>query len=473
MSRCSAWLRHTVIATVAVVFAFAPYLRAEQGRIVLPRIEGREGLQVFAGHPGWVDVYHKGYCKTVSARIQPDGSFELSKPDKPVSLIAMFDRNETPPVILPQWPVEPDNFDVPIAVEYACVPDGYPEVWDKEYKKKGTDFFQTFVPQCTQLYGFSVFDGPRQEKHGNRVMVSVHPDGPDSKALLFKDKGSPDPGWVGHWDELTAWDSDRELPYVGWRHGDMPIEAGRTHAIRAGGYRTHGARRLKQVVYVRPDKGDGYAKGNAFADGLALDGDLCCLIFGNSHGQIVENQIRSLQWEVFLPRHRPTTQWGQTFVSHGHSLAGVSFWASAGSASSVLCEVLILEEGPWGRKLGQAKIARGHESPDRPVVVYPDTPAAMPEYTEFYKRPSRFFQVAYAPDEIKLKPGKTYYVQLMPSRPLMMYVDGDRYQQGYAFYEGLKVDRQRDGVMTKHSKRWTLAMNIVTYANPGGKPLSK
>jgi hypothetical protein len=437
-------------------------------------VSGREGLQVFKGHPGWLDVYERGYCKTVSARIEADGTFELPAPRKSVSLIAMFDRNETPPVILPQWPVEPGNFDVPIAVEYACMPNGYPDVWDEEYMKMGTDSYQTFVPNCTQLYGVSVFDGPQVENdHPNRIMVSVHPDAPGSKALLFKDKGSPDPGWVGHWDELTAWDSNKELPYIGWRHGDMPIEAGRTYAIRAGGYRTHGARRLKQRVYIRPDEGDGYAHGNAFVNGKMLDGDLCCLIFGNSNGQIIENQIRSLQWEVFLPKHRPTTQWGQQFVSHGESLAGVSSWASTGAVKDMLCEVIILEEGPWGRKLGPAKICRGHESPDRPVVVYPDTPSPLPGYEEFHKEPARLFQVSYAPDEIKLTPGKTYYVKLAPAKPFLMYADGDRYQLGHAYYEGLKVDRQHVGHTVKHSKRWTLAMNIVTYANKGGKPLSE
>jgi len=36
----------------------------------------------------------------------------------------------------------------------------------------------------------------------------------------------------------------------------------------------------------------------------------------------------------------------------------------------------------------------------------------------------------------------------------------------------LKVDRQWHGHATKHSPRSTLAINIVTYANPGGAPLN-
>ena len=49
------------------------------------------------------------------------------------------------------------------------------------------------------------------------------------------------------------------------------------------------------------------------------------------------------------------------------------------------------------------------------------------------------------------------------------YAYGDYYKNGYAYYEGLKVDRVAgNGRRTFHSNRWTLAMSIVTYAKPGG-----
>ncbi|NLE59381.1 MAG: hypothetical protein GX616_13550, partial [Planctomycetes bacterium] len=92
----------------------------------------------------------------------------------------------------------------------------------------------------------------------------------------------------------------------------------------------------------------------------------------------------------------------------------------------------------------------------------------------FYKLPSRLFQVAYMPDEIELKPGKTYYIEVIPTRPIMMYADGDYYKDGYAYYERLKADRASGAQpYAFHSERWTLAMNIVTYANKGGAPLEK
>ena len=40
-----------------------------------------------------------------------------------------------------------------------------------------------------------------------------------------------------------------------------------------------------------------------------------------------------------------------------------------------------------------------------------------------------------------LTPGKLYHVEIKASRPIMAYADGDYYKLGYAYYEGLQVDR--------------------------------
>ena len=80
-----------------------------------------------------------------------------------------------------------------------------------------------------------------------------------------------------------------------------------------------------------------------------------------------------------------------------------------------------------------------------------------------------FLIVLYQPNELRLEPGKIYYVEVIPSTPVMMYADGDFYRSGYAFYEGLKVERIRYGHATLHSNRWTLAMTIITYANSEGE----
>ncbi len=459
---------------LAAVFAFI--VRADSslgasGTVVVPRISGHPTTQPFSGHRGWVDAFQAGYGKSASARIGDDGRFTLPDQQGPTVLIAMFDRIETPPLIVPAWPVRPGDFDVLIPTEYACVPEGTRDQWDKQYKTRASSFHQTFVPRCTQIYGLSIFDGPKIIDWGNKIQVRLQEEGPQGKVIQLKDRGSPDPTWEGRWEELSCGPSDRELPRVGWRHGNLEVVPGKTYAIRAGGYRSPGGRNFELDAYVRPDKGDGYAEGRAFGDDKPLEGDLCCLIFGNSNGQLVENQIRTEEWEILIPRHRPTLVWGQTFVSHGVSLAGVSFWASSGGTEQIMCEVRIREDGPWGALLKPAKVARSHESPLRPVIRYPDMPGQMAEYAAFYKLPCQLFQVAYLPDELPLKPGRTYYVEVVATKPLMMYADGDYYGEGFAFYEGLKVDRQEAGRSTKHSARWTLAMSIVTYMKKGGQPL--
>ena len=461
------WLRHIVTVAAGVVGCSAAL--AGQGRFTIPYVTGQPGVQPFTGHLGWVDAYPAGHGKGTFARIGSDASFNLPKPkkNKPICLIAMFDRVETPPVIVPDYPTEGDQ-DVLIPVEYACVPAGYPEVWDQEYKIRATNYYQTFVARGTQLYGVSLFDGPKIVDWGNKINASVHKDGPRGEALTMRFQFEP---MIEH---VSAGHSDHELPRIGWRHGDVRVEPGRTYAVRVGGYRSHGGKNFKLDAYVRPDKDDGYPGGRVFRDGQPTEGDLCCLIFGNSHGQLVENHIRSEEWELFIPHHAPTTNWGQSFTAHGVSLAGISFWAAGGDGSEpVACEVRVRPDGAWEHPIGPRKVAVAHKSPDRPIIRYTDAPKPVPGYEAYYKLPSDLFQVAYLPDELPLTPGKTYYIEVVSSRPIMMYADGDFYHDGYAYYEGLKVDRvAAGGRMTKHSDRWTLAMNIVTYAKPDGKPLA-
>ncbi len=437
------------------------------GTFVIPYVTGHPETQAFVGHPGWVDAYPAGSGKGVSARVDEKATFELpaTQDGKPVCLIAMFDRIETPPVIVLGYR-DGDGEEILIPTEYACAPTGYPDVWQKEYMLRGKDFYQVIAAQCTQLYGVSAFDGPKFAPWGNKINVSVHKDGPRGELIMVTEAGE------GPSEHVSATHSDFALPRIGWRHGDMALEPGRSYAVRVGAYR-HGGPHFRLDAFIRPDKGDGYAGGNVSVDGKAVEGDLCCLIFGNSHGQLVENHVRSEEWELFIPHYRPSRRWGQSFLSHGVSLAGVSFWAATGAGEEkVECEVRIHPDGPWERPIGPVKRAVNHASPLRPIIRYPEIPTQVEGCADFYKLPSQLYQVAYLPDELKLTPGKTYYVEVIPDKPIMMYADGDYYADGYAYYERLKADRASGAQpYAFHSDRWTLAMNIVTYANEGGGPL--
>jgi hypothetical protein len=459
--------RFLSIMSLAGLLLVAPAVAASECRLLVCRVTGRPGTGVFAGHPGWIDAYHAGSGKGIAARIHEDGSFELPPPQKrkPLCLIVMLDRIETPPFVVPRYG-ENGERDVLIPVEYACVPAGYPEAWDRDFKTRARDYYQSVVPRCTMLYGATVFDGPKIVDWGNKIRVSVLEGGPDGTPLRMRFHREP------HADHQSAGHSDKETPRVGWRHGDVPVEPGETYTIHAGGYRSHGGRNFQLDAYVRPDRGDGYPHGSVLGDGKPLGGDLCALVFGNSHGQLVENHIRSEEWEVFIPHHRPATNWGQSFTSHGTSLAGLSFWAASGRGPEpVECTILVRPDGTWEYPIGPRKVAVAHRSPARPIIRYPEHPSRMPGYESYYELPCDLYQVAYLPDEVPLTPKKTYYVEVVSSRPILMYADGDYYHDGHAYYEALKVDRLGKP-WTFHSPRWTLAMNIVTYAKPGGQPIA-
>ncbi|NLE57788.1 MAG: hypothetical protein GX616_05465 [Planctomycetes bacterium] len=470
MTRC---VRTGLAVFLVALAAVSPAAMAARGTLTVPCVTGRSEARPFVGHPGWVEVFTKGYGVSTSARIDDHATFELPDPTKPVCLIASLDKFETPPIILGRWPTAPGDYDVPIPVEYACLPVGFPGEWDPKQKVEGRDLFQAFVPRCTQLYGVLFFGEARVADWGNEVHVMLHKGVPTDQPIPMKDQVSPDPGWEGKIDRVSTNQSREPWLRMGWRHGNMPVEPGQTYVLEVEGYRSHSGKHHETGAFIRPDKGDGYPDGHASVGEQKTEGDLCCLIFGNAHGQLVENHIRCEEWEVFIPRHRPTVDWGQTFVSHGQSLAGITCWAAVEGDAEVKCEIRVREEGPWGKMLKPAKVARGLESPARPLIRYLDTPAPLPGYESWYKLPARLFQAAYIPDEMPLTPGKTYYVELVPTRPVMMYADGDFYQEGYAYYEGLKMDRAIAGGTTKHSKRWTLAMSIVTYANKNGTPESR
>jgi hypothetical protein len=443
---------------------------AADGAMKIPYLSGRPGLQTFAGHPGWLTVY-TAKAKAFHARIDEHGVFTLPDEARGGTLIATFDQFEVIPFTVPDYAAD-GNFDIRIPVEYACVPAGYPEVWDSEYLRHNHHWFQTLVPECTQLYGITIFDGPKAVEWGNKFNATLHEDGPTGEVIFLK-------GCMGcghhqgkHIDFLSGNHSDHSLARVGWRHGDLEVVPGKTYAMCAGGYNSHGGQHLPLPAYIRPDNGDG-APGECFKDDQPTGGDLCCIIFGNSHGQHVENHVRTEEWEIFIPPLPPTRNWGQSFTSHGKSLAGLAFWANNGSDRPVSCEVIIRQDYPGGDlpvRDAKPKIATAHASPVRPHIRYPDYPRRLEDYARYYELPADLFQVSYAPDEIPLEEGRMYYVELAFSEPVVLYADGDAYVQGYGHYEDLTTQRVRRG-NSMHSARWTLVMDIVTYANPGGTPL--
>lgn len=453
------------VFTLAVVQFLSQAEASTNGAIVFPYITGRPGVQLFAPHPGWIDLFPAGDTAGVGAEITADGRFTLPQPVGRVSLIAGFERMETAPLIASNWFPTPGGLsarDIALAqhFDYVCMPPGYPDRWAQEYIVRAHAFCQTFVAKSQWLYSVTVFDATKIVWWGNKVFVSIHEGGPDGPVLAMR--GPAD----GITEFQTAQHTDFEFPRVGFRHGDIPLVPGRKYGLKVRGYESHGGQYFDLDAFVRPDHGDGYGPGRVYADRKALEGDLCLFAMGNATGQIIETQIRSEEWEILIPRHPPTTRWGQTFVSHGRSMAGVQLWGSNGSDASVTCTVRVRQESPDGPPVGPSKTATGRPISRRPVIRYPDIPGQLAGCEAFYRPPFDQFSASFVPDEAPLEPGRTYYVELLFSSPVMLFADGDFYHDGFAYYDGQKIEQDT----MFHSARWTLAMSIVTYENPGGVP---
>jgi len=437
---------------------------AADGGIVFPFITDRPGTQMFYPHTGWIDMFPPGDSTGVGTAVASGGTFTLPSPAQPVPLIAGFERMETAPLILPGWTSTPDGltrWDFPAAdhYDYVCVPPDYPSSWDPAYMIRAHEYWQTFIAKSRWLSSVTFFDGPKIVYWGNKIFVSIHEDGVDGPAIPMR----------FHNDTTTiqaGQHTDYEFPRVGFRQGDVELVPGHKYAVRVSGYESHGGEYFDLDAFVRPDPGDGYGPGRVVADRVPREGDLCMFIMGNSTGQLIENQIRSEEWEILIPKHPPVTSWGQTFLNHGVSMAGVQLWATNGSANPVNCTVRIRENGPGGAQVGPAKTAIGRPISSRPVIRYPDIPGELPGYEAYYDPPYDQFSAAWVPDEAPLIPGRTYYIDLEFTDPVMAFVDGDYYHDGYGYYNGTRMTED----YLFHSPRWTMAMSIVTYENPGGAP---
>lgn len=462
-----------------------------RGRVTIPVVSDRSDRQPFAGHPGWLDAYGPGGGQGVSVRIGDDAGFAIESAPRPRCVIVTFDAIETPPLIVPRWPIAPGSNDLPMIVEYACVPAGYPAVWDSKYRVRSHEFWQTFVARSRHLYGLMAFDGPRIAWWGNKINVAVYRDGVGGPRIDFAV-----PWGTGPNDNPSAHHTDHAYPRVGWRHGDIDLTPGLKYAVRVCGYKSHGGALFDLDTFIYPDTGDGYGPGQAYVRNVPSGGDLCMMLFGSLNGQLVENHVRSEEWNVFIVKRPPTKRWGQSFTAHGVSLAGLRFWGSDGLHGAaadkdgpLTCTIRIREDGPAGKLVGPPCIARAHDTSTQvavgpsndpaaqghefitagaPVVRYPETPGPLPGYEAYYKLPFDLFQAAWLPDEVALKPGKTYYVEIEASRPLMMFADGDAYAGGFGYYDGQKVEKEPH--LMHDDPRWTLLMDIVTYENPGGAP---
>lgn len=448
-----------VLLQVFMMGSLGGALYGAEGAIVAPYLTGHPEVQLFSPHPGWIGFFSSGESTGKYATIDSEGRFSIPGFSGAVSVIAGFHKMETAPLILPKWAPSEGDVAAMSRYDYVCLPAGYPDLWDRQYMVRAHSFYQTFIAKSRWLYSVTLYDGPKIVWWGNKPSVRICEGAIGGPPIKMR--------WHNEEEEAqTSLHTDHAFPRVGFRHGDIELVPGKKYTVLVKGYESHGGKHFDLDLFVRPDKGDGYGPGNAYADRVGQGGDLCMLVMGNATGQIVENQMRSPEWEIFIPRRRPAKSWGQTFVAHGVSMAGAEFWGSNGGDGRVRCKVTIREGGPDGRQVGPAKTAVSQDSPEQPIIRYPESPGEMPGFGAYYEHPFDRFAVAWAADEAPLKPGERYYVDCSFSEPVLLFADGDYYHDGHAFYKGQRIDEDK----LFHSPRWTLLMAIVTYENAGGVP---
>ena len=166
--------------------------------------------------------------------------------------------------------------------DYVCMPPGYPKAWDKNFMVRAHSFYQTFIAKSRWLYSVTVYDGPKIISWGNKISVRICEGAIGGPPITMRRHDAVEPA-------QTALHTDHEFPRVGFRHGDVELQPGRKYTVVIKGYESHGGRHFDLDLFIRPDRGDGYGPGSAYADRVPQGGDLCMLVMGNAAGQIIEN----------------------------------------------------------------------------------------------------------------------------------------------------------------------------------------
>ncbi len=308
-------------------------------------------------------------------------------------------------------------------------------------------WYQTYTATGTSVRGVTFF----------LAGVDIQPGQEYSSAevAILKDNGNPNPvNWdfVGSRMEPRI-DSGTDN-WVRFRSGEIPTIPGTRYAVRISGRNQSFSGSVNFQPYKRNKDANSYVGGQAYnAAGVAQSFDLNYTVFSDNDGTLVTMNRRAVGLGYLCDEGFFGTQWGQTFIAQGQGLAGADVWAAGANHRWELDFMWkIRPGGPSGTQIGPTKITR---------AAYQTFGAGL-------------HGVSYAPGEVQLIPGQTYYIEFAISNPppdsngfnpyLMQPSPGatcgggesqDSYSGGMAFREG--VARPNDDV----------SMTIVEYAVVG------
>lgn len=274
------------------------------------------------------------------------------------------------------------------------------------------DWYQTFTAQGTAVRGVSWVMAGWGEYDGKTAEVRILEDNGNPNVRNWRQVGS---GTDGH----LASDSDE---WVRWTSGEVPMTPGRQYAVDIhidGG----------MAIYKRNKDAQSYQGGRAYdQDGNPQNFDLNITVF-TDRGEMVTHTSKSSGPGDFDGGHNDT-RWGQSFVATGGALAAVDLFAASGQADLELTWT-VREDGPGGRQIGPTKTTHG----------------------AYFASSTDLVGVSFNPDEVRLVPGETYYIEANGPAGFTPYTQQpwEPYDDGMAF---------RHGTPTTHD----LSMTIVEYS---------
>jgi len=294
-------------------------------------------------------------------------------------------------------------------LDYSCYHMG-----DGEWTEFNSPWFQTFVATGTSINRIQ-FRIPGW--NCSSIAVSVH-ESNGGNILTWPQVGptkTVSPGYGDLW--------------VGYRSGEVPTTPGKTYAIKLTGLGSN----PNFAIYRRIEDGHGYAQGQAYdANGNPRNMDLLICVFSDNDGTIIPYIDTTIGNVEDLAGTAHT--WGQTFRATGVALAAVDCFIAA-STWDIDVTFRIREGGPNGPQVGPTKTAQ---------ALYQASTCGL-------------VGVSYAPGEVMLTPGNTYYIEMTsPDSPTFAaYKFHSQADNGYPY-----GDAYKDGVRQQNVD---LEMTIIEY----------
>ncbi|GMU24092.1 MAG: hypothetical protein AMXMBFR13_41690 [Phycisphaerae bacterium] len=264
-----------------------------------------------------------------------------------------------------------------------------------------TTWYQTFMARGTSVIRIQwLLAG----WHANRIAVSVHRDN-GGAITSWPQVGPSKTGEVGYGD---GW--------VGFRSGDIPLTPHQRYAIKLTGQ--GGTHPYDFAIRTRVEDGGGYALGQAYdSGGNPRNLDLVATVFTDNDGCVIPyidmtpGNVEDLAGG--------TGTWGQTFRATSVALAAADCFVAGSGTWDVDAVFRIRQNGPGGAQVGPIKTGQ----------------------SLYQAANSGIIGVSYAPGEVPLTPGNTYFIEMSPapgSPAFEAYKFHSQSENGYAHGQAYK-----------------------------------